>query len=525
MGNRIYIFSVVVIFFLIALESGCIVLNKKHTNNMGDYFKEKYRPQFHFSPQSKWMNDPNGMVFYEGEYHLFYQYYPGSTVWGPMHWGHAVSKDLTHWEHLPIALYPDSLGYIFSGSAVIDRNNTSGFACNGIPPMVAVFTYHNAEREKAGKIDFQTQGIAYSLDKGRTWTKYAENPVLKNPGIKDFRDPKVFWHEGTNSWIMILAAQDRIKLYSSPDLLTWKYESDFGAAIGAHGGGWECPDLFSMRIDKDGKKKWVMLVSISGGGPNGGSATQYFVGDFDGHKFICETSETKWIDYGKDNYAGVTWSGIPKEDGRKLFIGWMSNWQYATNVPTYKWRSAMTFPRELILKRTENYYKLCSLPVKELELIREQCYVISNQNSKDDLDVTAAIPFKASPLEINLDVEWCHQPQKFGIKLSNSKGDELEAFYSGVNEIFTIDRSKLKDTSFAKDFSGIHKAPFIAKGGLKLQILIDESSIEVFVNNGELVMTDLFFPSDGFDQITILARDENISIKEAKFYKLKSIWK
>lgn len=524
MENRIYTFPIVIILFSLVFESGCVVNNNKCTNDKSGYFAEQYRPQFHFSPQSKWMNDPNGMVFYEGEYHLFYQYYPDSTVWGPMHWGHAVSKDMVHWEHLPIALYPDSLGYIFSGSAVIDRNNTTGFGRNGVPPMVAIFTYHNAERDKAGKIDFQTQGIAYSLDKGRTWIKYAENPVLKNPGIKDFRDPKVFWHKETNRWIMILAAQNKIKLYSSPDLLSWKYESDFGAKTGAHGGVWECPDLFSMKIDEQGKTKWVMLVSIVPGGPNGGSATQYFVGDFDGNKFTCETAETKWIDYGKDNYAGVTWSGVPEEDGRKLFIGWMSNWEYATTVPTHKWRSSMTFPRELILKRTENDYQLCSLPVKELELIREQFYVVPNQDIKGDFDVRGEIPFKVSSLEISLDFEWNQQVQKIGIKLSNSAGDELEAFYSGTNESFTIDRSKLKGSSFSKDFSGIHKAPFIAKKRLKLQILIDESSIEIFVNNGELVMTDLFFPSDNFEQITILASGDNISIREAKFYKLKSIW-
>jgi len=524
MKSRINFFHVTIIFISIVLVAVYVVSNKKHMNSKIDYYTEQYRPQIHFSPKSQWMNDPNGMVFYEGEYHLFYQYYPDSTIWGPMQWGHAVSRDLTHWEHLPIALYPDSLGYIFSGSAVIDWNNTSGFASNGIPPMVAVFTYHNAERVKAGKIDFQTQGIAYSLDKGRTWTKYAENPVLKNPGIKDFRDPKVFWHEETNRWIMILAAQDRIKLYSSPDLLCWKFESDFGAKTGAHGGVWECPDLFPMKIVESGKQKWVMLVSIIPGGPNGGSATQYFVGDFDGNKFTCETTETKWIDYGKDNYAGVTWSGNSVGDSRKLIIGWMSNWEYATKVPTNKWRSAMTFPRELILKRKENDFHLCSLPVKELELIREQCYAVSNQGIEDGFDMTGVIPFKTSPLEINLDIKWEHQPQKIGLKLSNLAGDELEVFYSGANGTFTIDRSGLKNISFSNDFSGIHEAPFIAKEGMKLQILIDESSIEVFGNNGELVMTDLFFPSDDFDQMTMICEGNNISIIEAKFYKLKSIW-
>ena len=311
---------------------------------------EQYRPAFHFTPKEKWMNDPNGMVYYQGEYHLFYQYYPDDNVWGPMHWGHAVSKDMIHWEHLPIALYPDKLGYIFSGSCVIDWNNTTGFGSKENPPMVAIFTYHDPEGEKNKTIDFQTQGIAYSLDKGRTWTKYEGNPVIPNPGIKDFRDPKVIWHQDTQKWVMSLAVKDHISFYSSKDLKSWKLESDFGEKAGAHGGVWECPDLFPLK-DQNGNEKWVLLVSINPNGPQGGSATQYFVGDFDGKTFTPNHDKIKWIDYGADNYAGVTFSDIPAEDGRRLFIGWMSNWQYAQVVPTYTWRSAMTIPRELTLKK------------------------------------------------------------------------------------------------------------------------------------------------------------------------------
>ena len=216
-------------------------------NTAASYYTEQHRPQFHFSPEKMWMNDPNGMVFYNDEYHLFYQYYPDSTVWGPMHWGHAVSKDLVHWEHLPIALYPDSLGYIFSGSAVVDWNNTSGLGTEENPPLVAIFTYHDAEGEKEGRNDYQTQGIAYSLDNGRTWEKYADNPVLENPGIKDFRDPKVSWHAATEKWVMILAVLDHVELYGSKDLKSWEKLSEFGKEVGAHGGVWECPDLFPCR--------------------------------------------------------------------------------------------------------------------------------------------------------------------------------------------------------------------------------------------------------------------------------------
>ena len=236
--------------------------------------KEPHRPTFHFTPPEKWMNDPNGMVYYAGEYHLFYQYYPDSTVWGPMHWGHAISKDLVTWEHLPIALYPDELGYMFSGSAVIDWKNTSGFGKDGQPPMIAIFTHHEPKGAASGTSKtFQYQSIAYSNDKGRTWTKYAGNPVVPNPGIKDFRDPKVIWDDATDQWVMVFAAWDHVKFYGSPNLKDWTHLSDFGKEWGTHAGVWECPDLFPLIVKGKGEKKWVLLQSLNPGGPNGGSGT------------------------------------------------------------------------------------------------------------------------------------------------------------------------------------------------------------------------------------------------------------
>ncbi|MEY2704299.1 MAG: hypothetical protein RL407_361, partial [Bacteroidota bacterium] len=243
---------------------------------------EPYRPGYHFSPKQGWMNDPNGLVYLDGEYHLFFQHYPDSTVWGPMHWGHAVSQDLIHWEELPIALFPDSLGYIFSGSAVYDAANTSGLGSTETPPLVALFTYHDPKGEKEGRIDFQKQGLAYSLDKGQTWQKYEGNPVLGNPGIRDFRDPKitqVAQADGKSSWVMTLAARDRVHFYESANLKEWAFLGEFGQGIGAHGGVWECPDLLSLKAP-DGSQKWVLLVSMNPGGPQKGSATQYFIGDF-----------------------------------------------------------------------------------------------------------------------------------------------------------------------------------------------------------------------------------------------------
>ncbi len=266
----------------------CVILPSCKTENKtikSDYYTEPHRPQFHFSPAEQWMNDPNGMVYYDGEYHLFYQYYPEDIVWGPMHWGHAVSKDLVYWEHLPIALYPDSLGYIFSGSAVIDWKNTSGLGKDGKPPMIAIFSYHNMEGEQSGRDDFQSQGIAYSNDRGRSWTKYKDNPVVPNPGIRDFRDPKVIWHEDSKRWIMVFAAYDHVKFYGSPNLIVWEHLSDFGKDEGSHGGVWECPDLFPLTDKTTGETRWILIQSMGGGNPNGGSGTQYFIGEFDGKSY------------------------------------------------------------------------------------------------------------------------------------------------------------------------------------------------------------------------------------------------
>ncbi len=338
-----------IILMAAVIASGCETVTNNGMNTeetMNPVSTEPHRPQIHFTPKTGWMNDPNGMVYYNGIYHLFFQHYPDSTVWGPMHWGHATSTDLVHWQEQPIALYPDSMGYIFSGSAVMDVNNTSGFGQNGKVPMVAIFTHHDMKKEKEKRVNVETQSIAYSLDEGKTWTKYEGNPVIKNPGIRDFRDPKVSWNEQTNKWIMTLATTDRITFYSSPNLKDWTRQSDFGKEYGAHGGVWECPDLFALNYK--GEKIWILVVNINPGGPNGGSATQYFTGRFDGHTFTPFQTDTRWLDYGPDEYAGITWSNT---GDRKIFMGWMSNWQYANLVPTQNWRSAMTIARELGIEK------------------------------------------------------------------------------------------------------------------------------------------------------------------------------
>ena len=498
--------------------------------------EEQYRPQIHFTPEANWMNDPNGMVYYEDEYHLFYQYHPDSTVWGPMHWGHAVSKDMVTWERLPIALYPDSLGDIFSGSAVIDWKNTTGFQNGEHPPMVAIFTQHLMEGERSGRIDFQTQGIAYSLDKGRTWTVYDGNPVIPNPGIKDFRDPKVIWHEESEKWVMVFAAGDCIKFYTSPNLIDWQFESDYGMEEGAHGGVWECPDIFKLRIEGEDREKWVLLVSINPGAPNGGSGTQYFVGDFDGKTFTNSQypERTSWLDYGRDNYAGVTWSDIPEEDGRRLFIGWMSNWDYAQVVPTEEWRSAMTLPRSLHLKRNDQtgVYSVESRPVKELESLesdkiemkynakvgKNNVYRFDQRNDKQ-----FQLPYK---LEVTFDLSESSS-KYFGVRLDNPEtGDVYELGFKD-GRLFS-DRTKSGNTDFeerfAKEIHYTQTRNISDDQKVELEVFFDHSSVEIFVNNGEFSMTELYFPKQGYMRGLIFSKEGEVTFNGLTTTSLKSIW-
>ncbi|CCH55075.1 Glycosyl hydrolase family 32 domain protein [Fibrisoma limi BUZ 3] len=458
---------------------------------------EAHRPQYHFSPKAHWMNDPNGMVYHKGTYHLFFQYYPDGTTWGPMHWGHATSKDMLHWQEQPIALYPDSLGWIFSGSAVVDVNNTSGFGKNGQTPLVAIFTHHNSPLEKSKKSDkYQYQSIAYSLDEGKTWTKYAGNPVLPNPGIVDFRDPKVRWYEPQKKWIMTLATKDRVTFYSSTNLKNWTKESEFGKEVGAHGGVWECPDLFPLNYN--GKKAWVLLVSINPGGPNGGSATQYFVGDFDGKTFRPYSTQTKWMDYGTDNYAGVTFSNT---GDRVVLMGWMSNWQYANVVPTATWRSANTVPRELGLQEVNNELYLTSNPVKELNALSEKTKTLTNVAVNGQYDLTAKTGGKADLFKLTLSAP---ATSNFSIVLANEQGNELLIGYDKAANSYYIDRTKSGKTDFEKGFAKRHSAPRLSTASpISLTLLADVASVELFADNGLTVLTDIFFPETNMSKVFI----------------------
>ncbi|OLY93833.1 fructan beta-fructosidase [Cnuella takakiae] len=457
-----------------------------------DYRKEAYRPQIHFSPKSGWMNDPNGMVYHKGVYHMFYQFYPDSTVWGPMHWGHATSRDLVRWQHQPIALYPDSLGYIFSGSAVVDAANTSGLGKEGKAPLVAIYTYHDTAGEKKGRKDFQTQGIAYSNDDGKTWTKYSGNPVLRNPGIVDFRDPKVMWYAPDKKWVMTLATKDRITFYSSPNLKDWTRESEFGATIGAHGGVWECPDLF--QLEQGGKKHWVLLVNLNPGGPNGGSATQYFIGDFDGTAFTPADTATRWLDYGPDEYAGITYANT---GDRKVFIGWMSNWLYGQQVPTEKWRSALTIPRDLSLAAAGGKLYVASKPSKELATLAKPATTLNQLKAGN----ASFVKTFSLPARLELQTE---QLQDFQLVFSNDAGEELIVGYDKTANQYFVDRSKSGKVDFNKDFAGRHTAPrFATAKNTDLTLVIDHASLELFADKGLSVMTEIFFPSSSYNKVVL----------------------
>lgn len=475
------------------------------------------RPDYHFTPPAGWMNDPNGMVYYEGEYHLFYQHYPDSTVWGPMHWGHAVSTDLVRWENLPIALFPDDLGYIFSGSAVVDHGNTSGFGTGETPPLVAIFTYHDMVGEKAGRDDFQSQGIAYSNDRGRTWTKYPGNPVIPNRGVRDFRDPKVVRDEENNQWVMVLAAQNRVQFFGSTDLKKWEFLSEFGAESRNHSGVWECPELLPLPNKASGENDWVLLVSINPGGANGGSGTFYFPGFWDGKDFNVSpetgfkslTDTIDWVDYGRDNYAGVTFDNAP--DGRRVFMGWMSNWDYAQVVPTTSWRSAMTIPRELSLVNTDFGQRLHQQPVAELQKMRGENISLEMPRLPDGVTTVDLSQLNTNgAFEIDFTVDLVDSDaEELYVTLSTAKGDQFYRFgYSrkpGVDNAFFTDRRQSGPADFSKKFApeGLTIAPrWTNEHTLRFHVYADRTSAEIFCDAGDPVLTDIFFPEEPFSMLS-----------------------
>ena len=468
--------------------------------------REKFRPTYHFSPLYGWMNDPNGMVYKDGEYHLFYQHNPYGSKWGNMHWGHAISKDLINWEHRPDAITPDALGTIFSGSAVVDTDNTAGFGAGAI---VAIYTQNS---------DRQVQSIAYSTDNGRSFTKYENNPVLTSDA-RDFRDPKVFWHKETQRWIMLLAVGQEMQIFSSSNLKDWAFESSFGEGQGAHGGVWECPDLFELPVDGTNEKKWVLLCNLNPGGPFGGSATQYFVGTFNGKEFANESpSQTKWMDWGKDHYAAVTWSDAP--DNRRIAIAWMSNWQYANDVPTSQYRSPNSVPRDLSLFTVDGETYLQSAPSPELLALRDaskkRSFKVNGTRTIKEM-----IPGNDGAYEIELTIE-NQRADVIGFRLYNDKGEEVDMQYDMKEKKFSMDRRKSGDVGFNENFPMLTwTAIESGKDELKLRLFVDKSSVEAFVDGGRFVMTNQVFPSEPYTHIDFYSKGGAYKVDSFVIYKLK----
>ena len=456
------------------VPTGSVCFKKLVQNDDADFalINEKFRPLYHHTPKRGWMNDPNGMFYKDGTWNLYYQYNPYGSMWGNMHWGHSASTDLIHWKNEGVALAPDVWGTMFSGSCVVDRGN-----------VVAMYT---ASRPTPFGGDVQAQCIAFSKDGGRTFEKYSGNPVLTTSDVPDFRDPKAFWNEDAKVWNLILAAGQEMRIYSSKDLKEWKYESSFGKEYGNHSGVWECPDLFKI----DGK--WVLICNINPGGPFGGSATQYFIGQFDGKKFTCESMPkvTKWLDYGKDHYATVSFYNAP--ENRRVVLAWMSNWQYANQVPTKQYRSANSIPRDLGLFTHGEETYVSVVPSKEMLAVR------GNKLKKP-----------SETCELVVDTK-----NNTEIVLSNTKGEQVVMTYDATKQTFTMDRTKSGDVEFSEAFPCVTEAP--TYGQIKqLRIFIDRCSIEAFDSDGKMAMTNLVFPSEPYNSIKV--KGGRVTIYEIKY--------
>jgi fructan beta-fructosidase len=491
-------------------------------------YNEPYRPQLHFTSAKNWMNDPNGLVYYKGEYHLFYQYNPFGDEWGHMSWGHAVSRDMVHWQHLPVALREENGIMIFSGSAVVDGQNSSGFCQsteNGDRScLVAIYTGHTSA--------LQTQNLAYSNDKGRTWTKYHGNPVI-DLHRQDFRDPKVFWHAPTRKWVMVVALppEHQVRFFGSPDLKHWTALSSFGPS-GATGGVWECPDLFQLPIkDERGQARqtgWVLSVNVNPGGEAGGSADQYFVGQFDGTTFVNENprDQVLWADYGKDFYASTSFSDLPPTDSRRIWMGWLDNWEYAAREPTSPWRGAQSIPRALELKRYAEGLRLVQVPVVELQALRGREMSLRDQSSLAADRWLESNQVRGDTLEIEAEIDLEHAAD-FGLEVRQGRGEQTTIGINKEKSELFVDRVHSGITGFSATFPGRHAAPLrlVDSKIARLHIFVDRSSVEVFGNDGETVISDRIFPSGGSQGLRLYSGGGEARIVKLRIWNLRSAWR
>lgn len=473
-------------------------------------YSEQYRPQFHFSPATNWCNDPNGLVYNNGTYHLFYQHNPFGNIWGHMTWAHATSKDLLHWKHEPIAIPEENGIMIFSGTCVVDQNNTSGFGKDGKIPMVAVYTGHIENVN-------QSQHIAYSLDDGKTWTKYSGNPVL-DLHKKDFRDPKIFWYEQKKYWVMavMLPVEHMVQFYASPNLKEWKHLSDFGPA-GDTSGVWECPDLTQVPVKGvPGKKKWLLQMSQNAG-------MQYFVGEFDGVRFTNEntTTEVRRPDYGPDYYAAIAYNQLPAAH-LPTAIGWINNWNYANDIPTTPWKSAMSLPRNLSVKKEDGNWILVQQPVSAVNSLREKLITLTGGEIKGD----KILPVKGQQFEMELEI-LPGTAKSCGIKIAAGNGHYFEIGYDAETQLLYTDRSHTANTGFNENYKKIfrtEKAMPLKNSPLKLHIYFDNSIAEIFVNDGEAVLTAQLFSGKEDNSIQLFGTGGSAFFRNIKFWKLKSAW-
>lgn len=493
-----------------------------------------YRPEYHHTPLYGWMNDANGLVYKDGEYHLYFQYNPYGSKWGNMHWGHSVSKDLVHWQHLDPAIARDTLGHIFSGSTVIDKNNSAGY---GKDAMIAFYTSASDEHG-------QIQCMAYSNDNGRTYTKYEKNPILTPfDGLKDFRDPKVFWYEPAQKWYMIVSADKNMRFYSSTDLKQWEYLSQFGEGYGVQPNQFECPDFIQLPVDgnKD-NMKWVMIVNINPGCPFGGSATEYFIGDFDGKEFKCDTdkSVTKWLDFGKDHYATVCFSNT---GDRIIAVPWMSNWQYANVTPIRQYRGANALPRELSLYTKNGEIYMAANVVKETEALRKSTRNIESLSVEGETVIDSITDGLNSGVELEMDIV-PGKAQTVGFDIMNAKGEKTKIYLDLKSGRAVMDRTesglisfgekaephfkenhdrrKTESINYINDFALGTWAPLSLCEGKSyhFNVFVDKCSVELFVDGGRIAMTNLVFPTEVYNSLRFYTEGGKAEVKNLSIHKL-----
>lgn len=475
--------------------------------------REKYRPLFHHTPSYGWMNDPNGMFYKDGVWHLYYQHNPYGSKWQNLSWGHSTSTDLINWKPEPEAIEPNGLGLVFSGSCVVDSAGTAGFGKNAV---IALYTSADVS---------QTQSLAWSTDDGTTFNIYPGNPILTMES--EARDPNMFWHTPTQQWVMLLAhaLDHEMLIFTSPDLKDWTLQSSFGKGLGCQDGVWECPDLFELPVPGSDKKKWVLLCNINPGGPFGGSATQYFTGDFDGKTFTPDTDAegkvpTKWLDYGKDNYATVSWSDAP--DGRRTVIGWMSNWQYAAEAPTLQYRSANTLPREMgLFSGADGQLYLSSAPSPELLAMRAKPVTSASHMSVGNKPRTFALPAANDGIcEITLDIDPA-KSSEVALTIGNKANESITVTYDAAARTISFDRRNSGLTDFSKDFPAVTTAPLFTAGRtVSLRIYVDRSSIELFADDGRSVMTNTVFPTSPYTTLSLSSTGGKADIRNLKIYPL-----